>query len=591
MMFVNPDNQSAENSPYQLSASGSIAHLGYVPESDVVQFRDDCGVVGGRGELMVKSSEGTLLQRIAIDRPGILVGRANGCDIRLQHPDVRYRHAYLQCVDDRILLCDLGKRVRGRRTQRNVVSELTKHNDVVSVGPYSIHLSLNNDIERSNPAPPTVDQTDSSRHFTCEHQPLTIQLELFAGAAKPTTFDVRHDLTLIGKGRACKVRLIHRSVSKVHCSLVRTRSGLWVVDLLGRGAGTLVDGRRVRFAQLHNDSVLQVGKFSARISITESEPSTTTPSNAPPLSAVQFAEPHLQVSDNATSDPTTIGHNGTSSLTHYAPTQLQTSQQSQNLAHPHNNGQANHVESQSDHRLIEIVRSMLAEFGATQTDVVERMHDSTIEMLQVITALQSNQIDSLREELQRVHEINAELLGLQKKSWQAMESAMQQQSAIEHTAPAKDVAALLKTGRELSQRMESLPSQIAAAVAATAPKEQTITVNHPERITQAEPTAKVSNTNTSNSKPLESTPDKALHEATPKTNTKVDEESVPPSAEQVAAKSDLEESNNSAKRVPNNPTSQAKVELGHAWVCGRIATLQKERDSRWEKIKRVFGGD
>ncbi|WP_339909319.1 hypothetical protein [Symmachiella dynata] len=234
---------------------------------------------------------------------------------------------------------------------------------------------------------------------------------------------------------------------------------------------------------------------------------------------------------------------------------------------------------------------MLAEFGATQTDVVERMHDSTIEMLQVITALQSNQIDALREELQRVHEINAELLSLQKKSWQAMETAMQQQPAIEHTAPAKDVAALLETGRELSQRMETLPSQIAAAVAATAPKEQTITVNHPDRITQAEPAAKVSAAKASNSKPFETPPVEALHEAAPKTNGKLDEEMSPSKVEQAAEESDLDESNNRAKRAPKHPTSQAKVELGHAWVCGRIATLQKERDSRWAKIKRLFGGD
>ena len=583
-MFVKPDNHSAEHNPFQLSASGSIAHLGYTTESDVVQFSDVCGVMADRGELMVKSPEGTLIKRLALDRPGILVGRANGCDIRLQHPEVRYRHAYLQCVDDRILVCDLGKRTRSRRARRNVVSELFNDNDVVSVGPYSIHLSRNEGIERAHSDRPSVDPMAPSGIYAGEHELPKITLDLFAGAAIPTKFDVRHDLTLIGKGSACKVRLVHRSVSKVHCSLVRTRSGLWVVDLLGRGAGTLVDGRRIKFAQLHNGSILQVGKFSARISINEAEPPTIATVNAPPLPAPQFTQLRPRISE----DDTAEGHNGTSSVAHSAPTQLQTSQQFQNLTHPHEISQANGVDDHSAQQLVSMVRSMLAEFGATQTDVVERMHESTIETLHVITALQSNQIEALREEVQRVHEINAELLALQKQSWQTLELAIQHQPAIEHPH-AEEFTALLETGRELSQRMETLPSQIASAVAATAPTEQKITVSHPDRIAQAAPAEKISEARALITEALEIQPVETPQDLEPPAKVDVDEQTAPARVEQLPAENAADESD-SAERVPSIPTSQVKVEQGHAWVCGRIATLQKERDSRWGKIKRLFGG-
>ena len=67
--------------------------------------------------------------------------------------------------------------------------------------------------------------------------------------------DVVKDLSLVGRGEDCDVRLDHKSVSKFHCVLVKT-DGLLLLRDLGSTNGTRVNGQRVRRAALlPNDAV------------------------------------------------------------------------------------------------------------------------------------------------------------------------------------------------------------------------------------------------------------------------------------------------------------------------------------------------
>jgi pSer/pThr/pTyr-binding forkhead associated (FHA) protein len=72
------------------------------------------------------------------------------------------------------------------------------------------------------------------------------------------------DLTLIGRDDDCDVRLDHRSVSKLHCVLVKT-DGLLLLRDLGSTNGTRVNGHRVRRAALLPNDLLTIANLKYQV--------------------------------------------------------------------------------------------------------------------------------------------------------------------------------------------------------------------------------------------------------------------------------------------------------------------------------------
>src|SRR5205807_945444 len=72
------------------------------------------------------------------------------------------------------------------------------------------------------------------------------------------------DLTLVGRKEDCDLRLDHKSVSKMHCVLVKT-DGLLLLRDLGSTNGTRVNGQRVRRAALLPNDQLAIARFKFRV--------------------------------------------------------------------------------------------------------------------------------------------------------------------------------------------------------------------------------------------------------------------------------------------------------------------------------------
>lgn len=74
------------------------------------------------------------------------------------------------------------------------------------------------------------------------------------------SIDLLKELTLFGRDEDCDVRLDHKSVSKIHCVVVKTDAGLLLRDL-GSTNGTRVNGQRVRRAALSPNDTLAVANL------------------------------------------------------------------------------------------------------------------------------------------------------------------------------------------------------------------------------------------------------------------------------------------------------------------------------------------
>src|SRR5581483_272318 len=69
--------------------------------------------------------------------------------------------------------------------------------------------------------------------------------------------DILKDLTVVGRKEGCDLRLNHKSVSKMHCVIVKT-DGLLLLRDLGSTNGTRVNGQRVRRAALLPNDQLSI---------------------------------------------------------------------------------------------------------------------------------------------------------------------------------------------------------------------------------------------------------------------------------------------------------------------------------------------
>lgn len=76
--------------------------------------------------------------------------------------------------------------------------------------------------------------------------------------------ELTKDLTLVGRREDCDVNLDHKSVSKMHCVLVKT-DGLLLVRDLGSTNGTRVNGQRIRRAALLPNDQLAIAGVRFRV--------------------------------------------------------------------------------------------------------------------------------------------------------------------------------------------------------------------------------------------------------------------------------------------------------------------------------------
>jgi pSer/pThr/pTyr-binding forkhead associated (FHA) protein len=107
------------------------------------------------------------------------------------------------------------------------------------------------------------------------------------------SIEIVKDLTVVGRKEDCDLRLEHKSVSKMHCVLVKT-DGLLLLRDLGSTNGTRVNGKRVRRAALMPNDQLSIANYKFRVHL--------GPDEAPPPPAIAPEEHTQQLDANEVAD-------------------------------------------------------------------------------------------------------------------------------------------------------------------------------------------------------------------------------------------------------------------------------------------------
>ncbi len=196
-----------------------------------------------------------------VDAPFLLIGRARGCGLRLDHAAVDRRHIYLQTVLGRIYCIDLSDEREPVRGDGPRNAHWLDPEQAIQVGPYEVRLVETPDAPNDD-LPAGFHPLD---RYAGQLGPMPkVQIEFFERGTYQTTSSISRLIVLGGSSPKCKLRLQDNSVSAVHFSFVMTHDGLWVVDLAGR-EGIAVNSQPVISQKLDDRDELRVGNFLLRI--------------------------------------------------------------------------------------------------------------------------------------------------------------------------------------------------------------------------------------------------------------------------------------------------------------------------------------
>lgn len=191
-------------------------------------------------------------------QPFLLVGRNPAADLDLSDDQVGLQHCYLQMIGGRLFAVDLGAPggvLFGGLPKRTAWID---REGELEIGPFSLRIF--GPDGPGGPEPPSPLSTEYSRQ-----NPLpSTTVEIASVGQKTHRWRMGPALALIGQSSLCKVRLLSPDVSPVHCAILRTPSGPWIVDLMST-QGTFIDGIRVRAARLGEGNKLAIGPFHVRV--------------------------------------------------------------------------------------------------------------------------------------------------------------------------------------------------------------------------------------------------------------------------------------------------------------------------------------
>jgi pSer/pThr/pTyr-binding forkhead associated (FHA) protein len=340
----------------------------YQSESEL--FLASCGAGTSLRVLMHTPEQGPPREHV-FDRPFFVAGRDPRSCLRLKDPDVSRRHAYFQVIEGRLLCVDLASRTGviwpgGKVRSSGWLAPSAR----VSLGSFCLSTLIDQPAGES-PVEDLPDRDPLLDQITRPGWPqATIEL---SGGDQPRTYRCRVNrmVVLVGCAPSCRIRVKHPSVSRFHCSFVWTPLGVWLVDLLGRN-GTHLNGRPISWARIADGDEVGVGAYRLRVRYRDAGSSTDERLPALP------------------EKPVLAGQSTDTSLLE--------------LSTRHGAG----PEAQ-------LLLPVMQQFNVMQQQLCDQFQQTTLMMFRMFTSMHQEQASLIREEMQQIQRVTAELQALQRQ--------------------------------------------------------------------------------------------------------------------------------------------------------------------------------
>jgi len=567
------------------------------------RFLGACGATGPL-KLVAEGPEPDDLVRAVIDKPFALIGSGVQADLRLDDDQVSHRHLYLQVYDGRVFAFDLGSRTGTHWDDERRPHGWLDTSQAIRVGKYRIRVDDNGAAVKQPSAlsaEPLV-----SRAFENPLLP-PVGLEFVKEGAQergtPKRCPLHRTLVFLGRTDGCKVRLMHSSVSKFHCSLIRTPRGVWVVDLLSRN-GVWINGIKVPWARLEEGDRFEVGDFVLRLSYERPEQDPDRGQSAvsvPETPVIEEREKGQggegEKEDNAASRMEDRGSTIEQRGTAVDAPQSSIDDPPSSILDPQSSIQSVSEDSESNrHTMVVssqrapvtlspglgermVVPAELSEsialiisnqFAEMQRQMFDQFQQAMMVMFQTFSLLHRDQMELVRQELNRVHELTRQLHELQAEL--AKQPAAAKSPEVQRllgdaqktaATPAADISAAFNP-EDWNEAFLKAAQKVMAANAAEEP------------LTKVEPA-------------VFSAPPEPAFQSVAEATAAQDAAAEPIFHEAPIPQEQDSQPVNSNEDATATPPTQAAADI-HTLLCQKIAALQAERQSRWQKIIHFLAG-
>jgi pSer/pThr/pTyr-binding forkhead associated (FHA) protein len=198
--------------------------------------------------ILVRSAEGTSFPRITFDAPRIVIGRGEGCEVRLPDPSVSHRHASIRQRGSEYIVLDEGSTngtfVGGVRLAPQA-PRVIKSGDLVRVGRVWLEIRVEHAIATKNAPLATREMALAlvAEALAAEGSKTVPRVLVVQGAGAGTELAVEafDRAYVVGRAKSADLDLDDVDLSRRHVEIARKGDGVVIRDLGSKNGSRLDD--------------------------------------------------------------------------------------------------------------------------------------------------------------------------------------------------------------------------------------------------------------------------------------------------------------------------------------------------------------